>query len=130
MVVHYYDPAGPSIQRDHSQRTDGGRLVRDISTMLPKSGDLNNPGNWRPIAVLPICYKLFARIVYNRLRLFLDPQISDEQMGFMPNRGTDDALLTLESVTQNSIDYQIPLWFASLDLHKAFDRIEWMQLFA
>ena len=97
--------------------------------LLPKSGDLSDPANWRPIAILRVCYKIFARILYNRLRTTLEPQFSDEQMGFMPCRGPDDALLILESVIHKSIDHDVPLWFASLDLRKAFDRIEWDQLF-
>ena len=50
-------------------------------------------------------------------------------MGFRPQRSTEDALLILESVISNSFEYNVPLWFASLDLKKAFDKIEWPQLF-
>ena len=35
-----------------------------IFTMLPKSGDLENVSNWRPIAILPISYKVFSKMVY------------------------------------------------------------------
>ena len=96
-------------------------------TMLPKSGDLGDPGNWRPIAVLRVCYKVFGRIVYNRLRPNLQGEQSYEQMGFMQKRSTEDALLILEEVISKCLDQHVPLWFASLDL--AFDRIEWQQLF-
>ena len=44
-------------------------------------------------------------------------------------RGTDDALIIVESIISKSIEVNAPLWFASLDLRKAFDRIEWPQLF-
>ena len=30
-----------------------------LFTMLPKSGGLTDPSNWRPIAILPILYKMF-----------------------------------------------------------------------
>ena len=32
-----------------------------LFSMLPRSGNLNDPANWRPIAILPIFYKIFTR---------------------------------------------------------------------
>lgn len=50
-------------------------------------------------------------------------------MGFMPARSAEDASLILESVIGKSIGFNMPLFFASLDLKKAFDRILWPQVF-
>ena len=97
--------------------------------LLPKTGNLDDPSNWRPIAVLWTCYKISARVIYNRLRGQLDAQQSEEQMGFRSRRSTTDALLVLETVTAKSFEFKMPLWLASLYLKKAFDRIEWPQLF-
>ena len=36
--------------------------------MLPKSGDLRDANNWRPVALLSISYKILARIVHKRLQ--------------------------------------------------------------
>lgn len=98
-------------------------------SMIPKSGDLGDPANWRPIAILKNCYKLFARIIHNRIKQNLNDQQAEDQMGFRPGRGTNDALIILESIISKSVEFNAPLWFASLDLRKAFDRIEWPQLF-
>jgi hypothetical protein len=38
-----------------------------IFQMLPKDDDLSKVSNWRSIAILPIRYKLFARMIYNRI---------------------------------------------------------------
>ena len=96
--------------------------------LLPKSGDLLQPGNWRPIAILPVCYKIFAKVLYFRLRYILQAQQGDEQMGFQPGRRCDDALFVLETVVQKAVDKHMPLWMISLDLQKAFDRVEWRPL--
>ena len=35
-----------------------------VFRMLPKTGDLSDANNWRPIAVLPILYKIFSKLIY------------------------------------------------------------------
>ena len=97
--------------------------------LLPKTCNLKEPANWRPIAILNVSYKLMARMVYNRLHMTLEKHQPDEQFGFRPKRSTTDALLILEHVVGTSVKCNADLWFASLDLRKAFDRILWPHLF-
>ena len=42
-----------------------------IFHMLPKDGDLSDVANWRPIATLPILYKIFAKMLYYHLNCHL-----------------------------------------------------------
>ena len=72
---------------------------------------------------------IFARILHNRLRTQLDSQHSCEQYGFCPGRSTNDALLVFEEVVRKCPEWQVPLWVISLDLQKAFDRVEQAPLF-
>ena len=51
-------------------------------------------------------------------------------MGFGSSHGTEDAVLVVENVMQQSIEYGSPLWIISIDLTNAFDRVEYSQLFA
>ena len=98
-------------------------------SMLPISGDLSDVSNWRPIAILSIFYKVFSRIVYHRLKHCLDQEQSEDQYGFRPNRRIEDVFVVLENVIGKSIEYNLPLWMVSLDMRKAFDRIEFGPLF-
>ena len=52
-----------------------------LFSMLPKSGDSSQPTNWRPIAVSKITYKIFSRLLYNRLRVVMDEQQPHDQTG-------------------------------------------------
>ena len=49
--------------------------------------------------------------------------------GFKPNSGVDDAFVTVETLVSKSLEWNFDVWCASLDLKKAFDRIEHAALF-
>jgi hypothetical protein len=53
----------------------------------------------------------------------------DVQTGLRPGTGIEDAFLVFESLCSKSLEWNLPLWFASLDLTKAFDRVEYGPLF-
>ena len=92
-----------------------------LLVLLHKGGLATDPNNWRPIALLSISYKIFARCIYHRIREQLDNEQSDEQFGFRTERSTIDALLIAEEVVGKSIEYNAELWMVSVDLRKAFD---------
>ena len=98
--------------------------------MLPKSGDLSETNNWRPIAILKIAYKIFSSLLHLRLSRQLDFRQSVDQLGFRPRTGVDHAFVVLETVVSKTLEWQCGIWFASLDLRKAFDKVEHGALFA
>ena len=59
-------------------------------TVLPKDGDLTDPGNWRPITQTSIFANILEKLVHTwLLKYFLDNHIfSDYQFGFLPGRST------------------------------------------
>ena len=100
------------------------RWQHTLFSMLPKSGDLSQASNWRPTAILDVTYKIFSRMLYGRLRGILEPQQSHDQCGFRAEYSVEDELVVLDTVVGTSLEFKVPMWFASLDLRKAFDRIE------
>ena len=97
--------------------------------MLPKAGDTSKPSNWRPIAVLDITYKIFAKVIHNRIRESLERHQPAEQFGFRQGRGADDALFLVECVVSRAVEWKSSVWIMSIDLTKAFDRVEYSALF-
>ena len=69
-----------------------------------------------------------TRVVFGRLQRQLDDQQADDQFGFRPQRSVDHALLILESVVGKSLEWNVPFYIVSMDLRKAFDRVEWHRL--
>ena len=96
--------------------------------MLPKDGDTRQLKNWRPIAILPIMYKLFARLLYNRISPTLFNRQSEQQHAFTPDKRIEDALLQAEVVIEYALEFNVPVWLLSMDLRKAFDTVSHEQL--
>ena len=96
---------------------------RTLIKVLHKNGDTRLPQNYRPIASIPILYKLFSKMLYNRLEPILDPEQSLDQAGFRRNRTTVDHLFTTVLVQDNADEWRVPVWVAAVDFKKAFDSV-------
>ena len=96
---------------------------RTIIKVLHKSGDSKLPQNYRPIASIPILYKLFSRLIYNRLVKILDSQQNMDQAGFRRGKSTTDHLYTIVMVQEIADEWKFPIWTAAVDFKKAFDSV-------
>ena len=68
-------------------------------------------------------------MLHDRLQPLLETEQSMDQIGFRRGTGIDHALAVFETVCGKSIEWNCEIWFASLDLTKAFHRVEHNQLF-
>ena len=96
---------------------------KTLIKVLHKNGDTRLPQNYRPIATIPLLYKLFSKMVYNRLEPILDPEQSLDQAGFRRHRSTVDHLFTTVLVQDSADEWRVPIWVAAVDFKKAFDSI-------
>ena len=92
-------------------------------SVIHKSGDTKLPNNYRPISIIPLLYKLFARLLYNRLESQLDSQQTPDQAGFRRTYSTADHLFTTSIIYERCDEWQLPLWVSAVDFRKAFDTI-------
>ncbi|XP_063539417.1 uncharacterized protein LOC134748560 [Cydia strobilella] len=91
----------------------------------PGRGDYTTPKSYRPIGLLPIMGKVFEKMVVNRLKFYLLPQMSDRQYGFMPQRSTEDSLYALMKYIRKKLDSKKIVTLISLDIEGAFDGAWW-----
>ena len=89
-----------------------------------KRGSASDPANYRPISLLQTCYKLYARIIANRLSAGLDEHIRELQFGFRKGRSTAEATFLVRRL-QDLVDAKRhqTLHLLFLDWSKAFDKI-------
>lgn len=88
-----------------------------------KKGDRSSPGNYRPIALLPILSKVIERIVYNKLSHFLKSWLVSNQSGFKRSDGTIYQLIRLTQEWSDAVDNGQYVASVFFDLRKAFDRV-------
>ena len=94
-----------------------------------KKGDPLEVKNYRPIASIPILYKLFSRMVCGRIQSKIFSNLSPAQAAYRPSFSTDDHLLSVALLVESCKEWNQELWIALVDFEKAFDMIEHDSLF-
>ena len=90
-----------------------------------KKNDKQLVKNYRPISLLPICGKIFERILYNSLFNFLyqNDLVSPAQSGFKPGDSCIDQLLSITHKIYHSMDEGYDIRGVFLDILKSFDKV-------
>jgi len=100
-----------------------------LANVIPvhKKGDKQIINNYRPISLLPICGKIFEKIVFNQLYTYLvsNNLITKNQSGFRAGDSAINQLLEFTNTVHKSFDNRPSLEVRSvfLDISKAFDKV-------
>ena len=98
-----------------------------LAKVIPvfKTGDKNDPNNYRPISLLPTISKILEKIIYKRVFKFILNQniICPSQYGFVKGRSTEQAMTDIILKITNAIENKKFAIGLFLDLSKAFDSI-------
>ena len=104
-------------------------LLKSIFIALPKSSGATECEMHRTISLMSHCTKILLRVILRRMRKSLRPEISRAQFGFVPDKGTRNAIFTLSMLMERCIEVQKDLYICFIDYSKAFDKVKHNELF-
>ena len=93
-----------------------------------KSGNTSDKSNYRPIALVTACSKIFESYLLKMLEHYLQTQ--DHQFGFNNQHATDMCIFTVISVIKYYTKQNSTVFTCFLDAAKAFDRVSHWTLFS
>ena len=92
-----------------------------IVCLYKGKGDALERGNYRGLKLTEQVMKVLERIVDGLIRQVVS--IDDSQFGFVPGRGTTDAIFVVRQLQEKYLAANKRLYMAFVDLEKAFDRV-------
>ena len=120
-------PDGVEMLRQLGEHTfKGDPIPRDweesiILNLYKGKGDALDRGNYRGLKLTEQPMKCLERVLDSAIRSMVN--INQMQFGFVPGRGTTDAIFIVRQLQEKYHAAKKPLYFAFVDLEKAFDRV-------
>ena len=104
----------------------GGKVPEEwnnsyIESLFKGKGSALDRGNYRGLKFADQVLKVVERVIEKIIRECV--VIDDMQFGFMPGRGTTDAIFIVRQLQEKFLDKNKNLYFTFIDLEKTFDRV-------
>lgn len=130
----HWEVLGPGITEVVLHFLNGGDLPETVNSttlvLIPKVKVPQEMKQFRPISLCNVVYKICSKVLANRLRVFLDDIIAEEQSAFVPSWLITDNVL---------VDYECTQYLKrkkgknracaiKIDMEKAYDWVKWEYL--
>lgn len=108
----------------------GGRMLRKFNAtaiaLIPKIIGADKLTLFRPISLCSTIYKVIARVLKKKIKLFIEEVVQRNQVGFIQGRLLcENVLLASELVTDFHVKGRVSRGCLKIDLAKAYDNLNW-----
>ena len=100
------------------------QMCKSTFIAIPKVQGTLECNKHRTISIMSQITKIILRVVLERIRNKIRPQISEEQFGFVRGKGTRDAIFVLRMVAEITIEVNKDIFLCFVDYEEAFDKVE------
>jgi sorting nexin-29 len=94
-----------------------------------KKGDQLECHNYRGKTLLNTAYKIFSKILYERLLPYIDKIVGNYQCGFRIGKSTMDQIHALRQILEKTKEYNISMFHLFIEFKAAYDSIKRDKLF-
>ncbi|XP_019157963.1 PREDICTED: uncharacterized protein LOC109154684 [Ipomoea nil] len=128
---HYWDIVGDSVTHFVNSCLTSGTIpsgmLEAYMTLIPKKENPENAGDFRPITLLNVIFKIVSKVLVNRLKPIMKKMVGPFQNSFLPGRSTLDNVVLTQEVIHNMTKAKGKKGFMvlKLDIHKAYDSLDW-----
>jgi hypothetical protein len=127
--IHFFNLVGDDLLEVVEDSRQRGEVIRSLNltflALIPKFNKPTSFGDYRPIALCNLCYKIIAKLIANRIRPILSQTLFGEKLGFLKGRHILDAIGTAHECLHNIKTKKLKALILKLDLKKAYDCITW-----
>jgi hypothetical protein len=106
-----------------------GKIQKSLNltflALIPKENSPRTIGDYRPIALCNLCYKLISKVIANRIKPIISRDFSSEQLGFLKGRQILDVIGTTHKCIHSIKTKKQKSLLLKLDLKKAYDCVSW-----
>ncbi|KAH7353105.1 hypothetical protein KP509_19G078400 [Ceratopteris richardii] len=93
--------------------------------LIPKLDVPRHIGDWRPITMMSIIHKLFAKVFALRLKCIIHKVVHPSQVGFIHQRSIYDNIFLTQMLMEHTAQSGQEAIGMQIDFEKAFDLIHW-----
>ncbi|GFO39342.1 RNA-directed DNA polymerase from mobile element jockey-like [Plakobranchus ocellatus] len=105
---------------------DTGQIPTDLSKSifiaLPKKPGATEYELHRTISLMSHITKILLKIIMLTIRNKINPEIAEEQCGFVEDKETSNAIYILRTLIERALEVQKDVYLCFIDYTKAFDR--------
>jgi len=105
------------------------RMVEGVIALVHKKGNRLDIGNYRPISLLNVDYKILTKVLANRVKKVIGGLVQPTQSYSVPGRDIADTIATVRDVIEYMKRDRKGGIVIGIDWNKAFDRVEHEYLF-
>jgi hypothetical protein len=102
-----------------------GSLNSTFLALIPKENKPTNFGDFRPISLRNLCYKLISKVIANQKKPIMSRNLSNEHLGFLKGRRMEDVIGTTHECLHRTTKTKSKSLVLKLDLRKAYNCIDW-----